>query len=164
MNKTVIIINGSAEVGKNQFCDFCSFYTKCKSISTVDKVKDAYKLLGWTGEKTEQHRKALSDIKDIGTKNLDHPFQYIKQVIEKFRSNDIDNILFIHSREPEEISRFVQSFGCKTLLIKNPNVKQIDTNHADAEVENYDYDYVIINDGSLDDLKEKAREFIKELQ
>jgi len=143
----------------------CKTYVDTTVLSTVDKVKEAYSLLGWNGEKTEQHRKALSDIKDIGTTNLDHPFTYIKSEVEKFRSNEnTSELLFVHSREPDEIKRFVENFDCVTLLMKNDNAEDIQSNHADAEVANYKYDYEVDNDGTISDLKNKAWNFIVWLQ
>lgn len=162
MNKKIVIINGSATKGKDSFCNLCDLYIPTLAISTVDVVKQAYTMFGWDGDKSEIHRKALSDIKDIATKNLDHPFNLIKNKIELFRQSDC-KLMFIHTREPEEIERFVREFGCITLLIRNPNVKSITSNHADAEVENYNYDYVIYNDGTIDDLNIKVKEFINEI-
>lgn len=163
MNKKIVIINGTATCGKDTFCRICNEYIPSKSISTVDKVKEAYRLLGWKGDKTEQHRKALSDIKDIGTKNLDHPYNFMKGEIKRFRHSDYD-ILFIHSREPDEIARFVKEFGCITLLIRNPNIEAITSNHADAEVENYDYDYIIDNNYIMEDFEQEALKFIEWLK
>ena len=37
------------------------------------------------------------------------------------------------------------------------------TNHADAEVLNYSYDYVITNDSTIRDLEEKAVQFCEEV-
>lgn len=162
MTKKIVVINGAGGVGKDQFCNYCDLYVPTYVISTVDKVKEAYRLLGWNNEKSELHRKALSDIKDIGTKNLDHPYTFIKAQIELFNSSDHD-LMFVHTREPDEIERFAKEFGCITLLIKNPRIKSITSNHADAEVENYNYDYIIDNDGTLDELNIKAKEFIKEM-
>ena len=34
---------------------------------------------------------------------------------------------------------------------------------SDANVNEYNYDYYILNDGSLEDLKNKAKEFIEKL-
>lgn len=160
MKKPIIIINGSGGSGKDTFVEMCREFAEVKNISTVDNVKEAYRILGWNGEKTEDDRKNLSDIKDLSTKRFDHPFKYISQVIDRFNTIDMHEILFIHSREPEEIDRFKREFGCVTLLIKNPNIKHIESNHADADVEKYEYDYVIHNDGTLDDLRRLAKEFV----
>jgi hypothetical protein len=72
-------------------------------------------------------------------------------------------ILFIHCREPEEIKRLVDDFKCSTLLITNNNITQVESNHADANVNNYNYDFVIHNDGTLEDLKVEVELFILEL-
>ena len=52
MEKRIIIINGSGGVGKDTFVEYCSEFTNVKNISSVDKVKEAAKILvGWNGEK-----------------------------------------------------------------------------------------------------------------
>lgn len=161
-DKNIIIINGIATSGKDTFCKLCSNYKSTYVISTVDKIKEVYSILGWDGEKTESHRKALSDIKDIATKNLDHPYIYIQNQISSFLNSSYE-LMFIHSREPDEIKRFVNDYNCISLLISNPNIKKIISNHADARVEDYDYDYVINNEGTIEELKEKAQKFIENI-
>jgi chlorite dismutase len=162
--KAIVVINGYGAVGKNEFCRLCSKITKVNDVSTVDKVKEAYILLGWDEDKTEIHRKALSDIKDISTKTLDHPHNYIKQKIEYFKTKTDAEILFIHSREPDEIRRFVDEFKCHTLLVVNRNVSQIISNHADANVGNFNYEFVVDNSGTLADLERNAESFIMTLR
>jgi hypothetical protein len=78
---------------------------------------------------------------------------------------DSDDVLcFIHCREPWEIQKFVDRLGAKTLLIRRPEVEnKSQSNHADAEVFNYQYDYTIDNDGTLWDLEKKAANFVLEL-
>ena len=160
--KKIVIINGSGGTGKDTFCDCCDYYIPTLRVSTVEKIKQAYKILGWDGSKSEIHRKALSDLKDIATSALDHSYKYVKETIDFFLRPDNDYvILFIHSREPEEIQRFVDDFGCLTLLIENPSIKRIESNHADSQVKDYKYDYVIKNDGTLEDLRNKANDFIE---
>ena len=163
MNKHIVIINGSGGAGKDSFCNLCSNLIPTKTISTVDKVKEAAIILDWDGTKTEENRKALSDIKDLSTLYFNHPYNYIKKQIDLF-FNDNNNILFIHSREPKEIKMFVDLFSCKTLHIKNPNIPIIESNHADAETDNYNYDYKVCNDGTPEDLKHNAIRFINWLK
>lgn len=52
---------------------------------------------------------------------------------------------------------------CYTVLVKNPNVMQITSNEADANVDHYKYDYVIENDGTLGNLLDKAGAFLDEI-
>ena len=80
----------------------------------------------------------------------------LKQRVDLFEDFGIKKfIIFIHCREPEEIARFVKDLGAKTLLIKR-NTGEIYLNHADLKVENYQYDYTIENNGTLDEFKDKA--------
>lgn len=91
------------------------------------------------------------------------PFQSMKNKIEEFIRSDEGQILFLHIREPEEIERVVREFGAKTLLIVRDSVMHITSNMADKNVFDYSYDYVIENKGTIEELKDKARQFINEV-
>jgi hypothetical protein len=160
--KHVVIINGSGGVGKDSFVKLCSEYTSIFNISTVDKVKESARILGWNGDKDEKSRKFLSDIKLLATTYNRHPYNYVKKSIGYFRREDTPYLLmFIHCREPEEIALYVKDFDCYTLLIKNKNIKPINSNEADANVESYLYDFIIDNNEGLPELKEKAKKFVE---
>lgn len=163
MKKEVIIINGTGGSGKDTFVEYCSKFTAVTNISSVDKVKEAAKILvGWDGEKDEKSRKLLVDLKRLSIEFNDAPTQYIKTEYEKFKnSNSI--YLFIHIREIDEIKKIKQILDAKTLLIENPRVELITSNSSDGNVYNYSYDYVIKNNGTLEDLEYKAKEFITNL-
>jgi guanylate kinase len=163
MKKQIIVINGSGGVGKDTFVDYCRIYANILNISSVDKIKEAARILGWNGGKTESDRKFLSDLKLLSSEYNDYSYQYIKSHIDKFKMDKSLGTIFIHVREPEEIERIKQEFGAITLLIVNPNKQEIKTNMADANVMNYKYDYVIVNDGTLEDLENRAIEFIKHI-
>lgn len=160
--KTIIIINGTGGSGKDTFVEFCSKYNKVMNFSSIDKVKEIARLIGWDGQKTEKDRKFLSDLKKLTTVYNDMPFNSIKEAIEQF--NDSDNeILFIHIREPEEIKKVVDSFNAKTLLIKRTGLANIETNNSDAGVDNYEYDYIIENN-TLEQLDNEAFKFVNKLK
>ena len=57
----------------------------------------------------------------------------------------------------------MDKFSAKTLLIKREGLKIIDTNSSDANVENYKYDYTIINT-TLENLDKSALEFVQDLK
>lgn len=71
--------------------------------------------------------------------------------------------LFIHCREPKEIQRIVNTYNAKTLLIKRGELV-VTSNHADANVNDYNYDFVINNNGSLEELRDKAKLFMGALR
>ena len=163
MDKKIVIINGTGGAGKDTFVEFCSEIEKVLNISTVDKVKEAAKILvGWNGEKDEVSRKLLVDLKRLSINYNDSPTKYVLEMAEKFRSSE-DNLMFVHIREIEEIEKTKELLNAKTLLITNPRVKLITSNDSDGKVNEYKYDYYIENDGTLEDLKNKAVKFTKEL-
>jgi len=71
--------------------------------------------------------------------------------------------MFIHIREIAEIEKIKDVINAKTLLVKNPKVKLILSNESDANVNNYTYDYVLLNNGTLEDLQKKAKDFVKKI-
>ena len=163
MKKTIIIINGTGGAGKDTFVNFCSEITGVLNVSTVDKVKEAAKILvGWNGEKDEVSRKLLVDLKQLSVDYNDAPTKYICEMAEKFRESN-DQLMFAHIREAVEIEKSKNLLNAKTLLITNPRVNLITSNNSDGKVNEYNYDYYIENDGTLEDLKEKAKKFIEEL-
>ena len=162
MEKIIVIINGTGGSGKDTFVEFCSKYTSVMNFSSIDKVKEVAKVIGWTGSKTDKDRKFLSDLKKLTTEYNDMAFNSIKDAVTIFKNNE-DNLLFIHIREPEEIERAKSSFAAKTLLIKRIGLENISTNYSDASVDNYSYDYIIENT-TLEELDENAKKFVKKLQ
>ncbi len=162
MQKQVIIINGTGGSGKDTFVEFCSEFSDITNISSVDKVKEAAKILvGWNGEKDEKSRKLLVDLKKLSIDYNDSPTKYIKQQYENFKESS-SQYLFIHIREIDEIEKIKELLNAKTLLIKNPRVALITSNNSDGNVYKYTYDYTIENDATLEDLKQKAKQFIQE--
>lgn len=163
MEKKIIIINGSGGAGKDTFVSFCSEFVNVLNVSTVDKVKEAAKILvGWNGEKDEASRKMLSDLKKLSVEYNDAPTKYIESMVNVFKESN-DELMFIHIREASEIEKTKRLFNAKTLLVTNPRVQVITSNDSDGKITQFEYDYYILNDGSLDDLKNKAKEFVNNI-
>lgn len=169
----IIVVNGYPESGKDTFVNFCRDIVGevyCKNISTVDFVKYIAAKCGWDGTKTVKNRKFLSDIKDLLTEWNDVPFQRVKKEIDFFREYlesygaEDRGIVFIHCREPREIERFEKELGAKSVFIDRKKSKKKQSNHADSEVENHSYTYIIDNNKDLKYLKEGAETFIKVLR
>lgn len=185
MKKQVFIINGSGGTGKDTFVELVNdsdnFYKliggkytkriKVYNHSSVTKVKKIAKIIGWNGEKTEKDRKFLSDLKLLTSEYNNMPLEDMKSYANKAFNNDFDKcdmkILFLHIREPEEVAKAVNEFkkyNVKTILVKRDSVKHITSNMADENVYNYNYDIVINNNGTLDDLKAKAECFLMDFE
>lgn len=169
----IIIINGSGGVGKDQFVKYCrdscherniDKYVNIHNISTVTAIKEIAEMAGWSGGKSEKDRKFLSDLKMLCSEYNDFPHQKVLNELDWINKNFYSkrNIIFIHCREPEEIQRFVEECNAATLLIRRPNY-HINSNAADRYVENFNYDYIIENDGTLEELKDKAALFLEHI-
>ena len=170
----VIIVNGRGGVGKDSFVNFFTETAGKQyvlNISTVDYIKDVARELGWRGDKDNLSRKFLSDLKDMATYWADKPFQDVLKRTEIFYNElqaygvEDNGFVFIHCREPKEIQRIKESFPYLvfTLLIRRAGDKNYG-NHADDEVENYNYDFYIDNNSSLTDLSAAAQKFYNHIK
>lgn len=182
MIKQVFIINGSGGVGKDTFIEMIPTFEfidknenstvwfknlEIRNYSSVSKVKEIAKIIGWNGEKTERDRKFLSDLKLLTTEYNDMPLNDMKKYTRSFmNSADINRILFLHIREPEEIAKAVNEFkeyNVKTILVRRDSIKHITSNMADENVYNYNYDIVINNNSTLEELRKKAECFLADV-
>ena len=164
MYKHIFIINGSGGVGKDTFVELVStqlndmlkkFHTVI-NFSSVDKVKEIAREIGWDGKKTEKDRKFLSDLKILTSEYCDMSFESMKSKVTEFMKDEESKFLFLHIR-------VVREFGAKTILIIRDTVKHIVSNMADENVFNYYYDFVIDNNGTKEELNSKAKDFIQEV-
>lgn len=157
--KKIFVINGSANSAKDTFVETIQDHLttgifQIHNISTVDWLRDfAHKIGG--KEKTNEVRNFMKDIKESGDNNFDYSFKYVK---EKIDEGSVLDIYFIHCREPEKIDRFKKELKAKTILVRREGI-DIPTNSSDQNVENYEYDYIIENNGTLEEFKLKAEEF-----
>lgn len=165
-NKHKFLINGTGGVGKDSLIDIIAKQYQVMNISTVDMSKKAAEYGGWYGGKTEKDRKFLSDITMLFYKYNDTPYKYVKKNLENFNRWLYFQFMFVHCREIANIERLKRDFGFKTLLVKNPNVPAITSNigDADASRDDYEYDYTIVNDGTVEDLEEKVKDFLEGLE
>lgn len=166
----VVVVNGMPGSGKTSFEEICKEKAKpyCQVISTIDVIKTMARIGGWRGEKTPKARKLLSDLKDLWTEYNDLSFVTIVNYINKWEEElgiygvrNQPHVLFVDSREPEEIKRFKDELGAVSVLIRRPSVESSEqSNHADANVLDYEYDWVLWNSGSKKDLENLASGFL----
>ena len=167
----IVVVNGRPGSGKTTF----EYIIKkkmsafCEMRSTVDLVKEiAIFYAGWDGNKDLKNRKFLSDLKDLLTKFDNVPFNDIVRYKDIWESDmkrygviNHPHVLLVDSREPEEIQKFKDELGAVAVLIRRTEVENEETsNHADANVFDFDYDWVIENNGSLEDLERRTLDFL----
>lgn len=158
----IVVINGSGGVGKDTFIKYVQdSYTlgSIINISTIDNVKHAAAILGWDGVKDEKGRKFLSELKYFT--NQYYPIS-INTVRNAINEHPYASCIFVHCREPKEIDKIKEEFDAITILVKNDNV-EVPDNYSDAHVNDYEYDYIIDNNGTLFDLKHTAAKFITKI-
>ena len=165
---SIYIVNGAAGSGKTTFEKNVKAIIgdDCYILSTITPIKEIMTTIGWDGRKDPESRKLMSDLKDLLTKYNDFSFNYICNKIEEIQaeyySYEQFPTFFVDCREPEEIKRLCDKLDAKSLLIRRASAENKETsNHADANVLNYNYDIVIENNGDLRDYAYKALEFVE---
>ncbi len=163
MKKTVLVINGAGGVGKDTLCAMAAKSFNVENISSITPIKEVAALFGWNGAKDDKSRKFLADLKKLTVEYNDYPTLWLLEKYKEFLESDKE-ILFVHIREPEEISKFVKATdgAAKTLLIRGGKRmgKRMYGNSADDSVENYSYDYYFVNDKTLDEAEREFTAFI----
>lgn len=168
MNKFVLIITGGAGVGKDTFVNTLTRLVGTEHISIVDQTKRLARMAGWHGEKTEKDRKFLSDLKLLVDEYNNNNYNYCVETAKKFLSlrDGVKKLLCIDMREKKDVDPFVSEFGkdlVKIVRVENNRVAPINSNIADRDVVKIEPDFVIENNGSIHDLEQTAKEFLKTL-
>lgn len=163
--KKVIILNGCNQSGKDKFVEIFKEITvhPVYNVDTVLDVKSIAMRMGWNGKKDEPSRKFLHEIKKAWTNFNNGPFVNSINVIEEDDAEK-NKVFFVMCREPEEIQKYKDQYkeDCITILIRR-DASKVANNYADESVENYEYDYIIENNGTLEDLKYSVETLIKDI-
>jgi dephospho-CoA kinase len=163
-DKMIFIVNGKPRAGKDTFAQILNEYMDVYKYSSVTKVKEIAKQCGWTGAKEERDRKFLHELKMLTSAYSDMSYNDVIEEIDKFKKGELDaDIFVVDVREPEDIDRLVKATKAFTIFIENNRVPSITSNAADANVENYKYDFVIQNNGTLEDFEGNIKLFIEVL-
>lgn len=175
----VVVVNGMPGCGKTTFETKCDEICYCgnnlgfsanrplyiKTISTVDRVKQIARSCGWNGKKDLKNRKFLSDLKTLLVEWDDVPFRDVEEWARDLSTGEADWILFVDCREPSEIQKLKERLNATTVLIRRESVENSETsNHADADVFNYQYDWEIYNNYDVYSLSRAAVHFIKSMK
>lgn len=171
--KKIIVLNGKGRSGKDLFVKLTRIFLSgtnfnIYSISSVDKVKEIAYKMGWNGEKNDKARTFLHMLKTIWTDYNNGPLNYINQYLKLIDKYKDDAIVFLHIREPIEIDKVRKitknlNLELITILVKR---KESDnpTNFADDNCENYNYDIIVENNGTMEDYEESVKLILKDLK
>lgn len=160
--KKIFVINGKPRSGKDTVVKMVGDLVKAVNYDSVGKIKKLALEAGWDGIKDEPARKMLSELKRILKEYNDLPYQWMSTAIANFKQSD-NQVMFLHVREPEEIKRLVDDFNVETIFVSRKCIPEINSNESDAQVSKFSYDWLISNEGSLDELKKTVEQFVREV-
>lgn len=172
----IFVIGGKARQGKDTFCSMIRSYYKSKNIKSINLQFSSYikeyakKIANWDGDETDKPRYLLQE---IGVKILREkidPLFLVKRMVNdiKVYSNYFDIITISDARAIDEVETIKNSFeNVTTIRITRPNfdnglTESEKNDFTETNLDNYhNFDYEIINDGTIDNLKEKFNELMK---
>jgi hypothetical protein len=166
--KKIYIVNGYATSGKDTFIDAVGSKIPILKFSIIDPIKELEKIIVDnrvdTSGKSEIYRNFLSELKVLTDNYIDYSFNEVEKIVDDF-INCFDysetTALFIIMRENKDILRAIKRFGAKTIWIDRDISTPLYKNMADANIGQFqNYDYIIKNLGSINDLDNCAEMFI----
>lgn len=162
----IFVLNGSPRSGKDTFCTLMEKYGVVKHYSYVDFTRTMLdKMRVDYRKKTDKDRQLLETINNALETYDDIPMKDIgENVLYAISKADFRNLfIFVDIRKPENIKRFLEKYpDAKTLYIDDGK-ELSNATESDHSVKDYDYDYYIMNDSSLDDLQKKVDSFVREI-
>lgn len=175
MGKILIGISGKAEHGKTALATLGVLLAKeCGLKSGIfplaARLKVQARQLGWDGEKDEAGRQLLQEL-SAPVKHYFGENYYSQYLLNKILESDVDVAFVDDVRMMPEVNDFngARDLFDKYILIRivRPGHKSKLTeaqlnDRSETELDTYDkFDAVIINDGTLEDLKNKLRQCLK---
>lgn len=168
----MVVVNGFPRSGKDTFVQKCLEVLDWRGslVSTVDFVKKIAYECGWDGTKSPENRKFLSDLKDLLIRWDNVPFKKVREYrdewVAKLKAWGYDGteelVLFVMCREPAEIQKLKDAFDAVTVFVQRDEASQaVLSNMSDRGVMDFQYDVVIENNGTIDELGEGAVKFLE---
>ena len=167
-NPKIIILSGKMRSGKrmvsNIICNLYNEKCKCISISYAGYLKEyAKNILSWNGSESDKPRVFLQELGTDLIKNKIDEHMLIKRVIEdiKVYSYFYDVIVISDARYIDEIELIKKEFNNVITIHINSNNCILNNHITETSLDNYNnYDYVIDNNGSVDELCLKVKEVL----
>lgn len=162
----IYIVNGYSGTGKTTFEEDAIRILKENgkegfSVSTIDDIKEIAMNIGWDGRKNGAGRRLLSGLKQVLNEYNDFTMEHMKEKLSYIEWRNPNAVVFIDSREPEEIKRFIKELSATTVFVKRPIDHTLISNDSDRNVEDIVYDYKVDNTGTLKDLEFETEKFLR---
>lgn len=174
----IIMLAGKARVGKDTTASYIKEYASNHNLTVVNLqfsyyIKMYAKLLtNWDGSEEAKPRTLLQQLgTDIIRDKIDNYF-FIKRIIDdiKVLTYFADIITISDTRLPEELDEIFNTYKnvTKINIIRNNydnNLNNSETKHrTETSLDNYtNYNYIIENNGTLEELKTKTINILKNI-
>jgi hypothetical protein len=163
----VCCISAKARHGKDTAAEILKGYLealgkKVLIIHYADLLKFiCAKFFDWNGEKDERGRTLLQYIGTdvVSAKKPSYWADFIVSVLKLF-DGEWEYVLIPDCRYPIEVATMKEAFDTCVLRVERPNfesglTEEQKQHRSEVEMDNYCFDAILYNDGSLDDFKEK---------
>ncbi len=174
----IFVVAGKANSGKDTTCELINNYVMLKNLKSVNLQFSSYikmyakKISGWNGNEDTKPRSLLQELgTEVIRNKIDNNF-FIKRIIGDIMvySYYCDVITISDARLPEELDGIKNSFkNVFKVRIERPNFENsLNSNErkhiTEVGLDNYsDYDFTIVNDGTIEDLNKKVINMIEEV-
>lgn len=175
-NCTIFVISGKARSGKDTISNFIKKTSNKKTLILhyASYIKEYAKIISdWDGNEDTKPRKLLQELgTDVIRKNIDELF-FVNRMIEDIKvfSYFFDIIVISDARFKDEIDKIKENFNnVISVNIVRTNfdngLTEEQKNHpTEIDLDDYNkFDYKLINDGTLEELKLKVDSLLKEVQ
>lgn len=174
-NPKIIIISGKARAGKDTTMSFLNeIYNNIIQLQYGSYIKEyAKKISNWDGSEETKPRELLQQLgTNIIRENIDNKF-FVKKMIDdiKVYSYFFDTIVISDARFKIEIDDIKNTFNnVIAVRIERPNFDNgltLEQKKHPSEIDLDDYnkfDYKLINDGTLEDLKKKVEKLVEVIE
>lgn len=174
MNTIIYIISGKAKAGKDTTAGFIKEFYSNKGLKTINLQFSSYikmyakEISSWDGTENNKPRTLLQELGENIRKDIDKYF-FINRIIDDIRvySNYYNIITISDARLPEELNKIHERYpnSIKISIIRpnyNPYNSLEEKNHPTETAldDYYDYDYIINNNGTLNDLKKEVKNIL----
>ncbi len=166
----IFLIGGKANSGKDSTADYITKYYREKGKDVVN-IQIAYyikmyakQIAKWDGDNETKPRQLLQDLgTELIRKQIDEYF-FIKRILQDIDiySRYFDVITISDGRLPEEFEEITKAYPeTVTIHVTRPGyvshlTKGQKAHLTEALVDDIKYEYEVVNDGTLEDLEEKA--------
>lgn len=174
----IILLGGKANSGKDSAAEYMGEYYRSRGLDVVN-IQIAYyikmyakEIAKWDGDNETKPRQLLQDLgTELIRKQIDEYF-FIKRIIQDIDiySRYFDIITISDGRLPEEFAAIKLAYPeTVTVHLTRPNfssrlTKDQKAHVTEALVDEIEYDYDLVNDGTLDDLQMKSIELIRQIE